>query len=512
MRLPIQLAILIVGFSGVPHSQASKKQLPEHIAGLDEQVESAMKIMELPGLALTVVDQSGVVVAKGYGVRKKGDPDRVDEKTLFEIGSITKAFTATAIGRLVESGQITWQTPIKKHIPYFELNTPYITDVFTVADALSHRGGYRDSYFYDVVPNMTQKEFIRRLKFGKTSMPFRTGFEYHNALFAVAGKLIPELTGDSWSSYVQKQILTPLGMNATLVTDDKVSEQKNIAIPHVLTLDGMQSFSRRLDEVDIIPEVGAIISNANDMARWCQFQISDEERSAIINQKTHAEMRSQQTIGTFSWLGKWGYGNTRAGYGLGWMLFDYRGDEDQLVAHGGSVDGVQSWMVYSPKNKYCIAMMSNGDWSGDPVHFAIANWIQDRYLGLDKKNWNSNLQSEQEDMLEGLKQQALKKGKNSKIPFSQPISEYTGKYTNDSYGDLIVKREGAGLRIQLGNYQTVAEHWRGETFYLNWAQPGDPNAYVTFNVSPKGKITGVLLDWVGDQFEFTLVSNNVDTN
>ena len=355
---------------------------------------------------------------------------------------------------------------------------------------------------------MDRKELIRRLQYEKPATPFRTGFEYHNALFTVAAELIPILTGKNWASFVEERILNPLGMNSTLITADGVEDQENIATPHVLTTNGMESFVRRSDESDPIPEAGSILSNAIDMARWCQFQLQDERLgdNLPVKGQTLAQMRTQYALGTFSWFGRWGYGDIRAGYGLGWMLFDYRGDEDQLVAHGGSVDGIQSWMVLSPRNKYCIVMMSNGDWSGDPAHFAIANWIQDRYLGLDERDWISDLlTSDRDAMVEQVQNRASKKGKNTSIASSQPVADYTGEYANPSYGKLIVELQDERLKIQLGVYGTVAEHWRGEMFYLDWAQPGDSNAFITFDVSPAGEVTGVSLDWGGEEFEFTRV-------
>lgn len=508
--MPLQnlVAIMLLVASCVPVSLASPAKLPEHLAGLDDHVADAMQTMEVPGLALTIVDESGIVVAKGYGVREVGSSTLVDEETLFEIGSITKTFTATAVGILVERGDVNWTTPIREHIPYFELNDPYVTEAFTLTDALSHRGGFIDSYYYDVNPDMGRIELIRKLKYEKSSMAFRTGFTYHNALFAVAGEFIPILTDVNWATFVQERILDPLGMNSTLVSSNGIEGRNNIAMPHVLTTDGMKLFSRPSDDKDAIPETGAILSNANDMARWCKFQLGDKalEGDAPISSETLAQMRTQYAIGTFDWFGKWGYGNSHAGYGLGWMLFDYRGDEDQHVAHGGSVDGIQSWMVFSPKNKYCITMMSNGDWSGDAAHFAIANWIHDRYLGLDKKDWVSDLlQADRNAMVKEVQQRASKEGKNTDISFSQTITDYAGEYSNASYGDFAVKRQDNKLEIRLGIYKTIAEHWRGETFFLNWAQPGDANAFMTFNVSPRGVVTGLSLNWAGDEIEFPRV-------
>lgn len=512
--MPIQklLTVLFLGISIIPVSVASSADSPGHLEGLDDHVIAAMQTMQLPGLALAIVDESGIVITRGYGVQKIDSSARVDDKTLFEIGSITKTFTATAIGVLVERGDISWATRVREHIPYFELDNPYVSDAFTLADALSHRGGYVDSYFYDYSNDMGRAELIRRLKFEKPVKPFRTGFEYHNAIFATAAEVIPVLTGESWVSFIKDRIFKPLGMDSTLVTPDSLEGRDNVATPHVLKMNGMESFSRNIDAGDPIPEAGSIISNAQDMARWCQFQIGGEApgESIPVSRETLAQMQTQYTIGTFSWFGKWGYGNVRAGYGLGWMLFDYRGDEDQLVAHGGSMDGIQAWMVYSPKNKYCIAMMSNGDWSGDPVHFAIANWIQDRYLGLAGKDWIADLLlSERDAMAQRVQRRASEKGKNNEIPFSQSISEYVGGYTNPSYGELTVVQQGPKLKIRLGSYQAVAEHWRGEMFFLDWAQPGDSNAHIIFDVSPTGEVTGLSLDWAGDVFDFSRIPGDL---
>ena len=96
---------------------------------------------EVPGISLAVVKDDRVVVAKGYGVRRLGEPAPVDARTLFGIASNTKAFTATALGLLVEEDKIEWDAPVVRYLPAFAMSDPYVTRELTVRDLLVHRSG-----------------------------------------------------------------------------------------------------------------------------------------------------------------------------------------------------------------------------------------------------------------------------------------------------------------------------------------------------------------------------------
>src|SRR5262249_7888840 len=108
---------------------------------LDAWVARAMQTFQVPGLALAIVKDDSVVVAKGYGVRKLGEPAPIDARTLFGIASNTKAFTATALGLLVEAGKIEWDSPVIRYLPAFAMWDPYVTRQLTVRDLLVHRSG-----------------------------------------------------------------------------------------------------------------------------------------------------------------------------------------------------------------------------------------------------------------------------------------------------------------------------------------------------------------------------------
>src|SRR5882672_8688151 len=120
-------------------SQAAPPAAPP--PDVDQWVARAMRTFEVPGIAVAIVKDDRVVVAKGYGVRKLGETTPVDARTLFGIASNTKAFTATALGLLVEEGRIEWDAPVVRYLPAFAMWDPFVTREITVRDLLVHRSG-----------------------------------------------------------------------------------------------------------------------------------------------------------------------------------------------------------------------------------------------------------------------------------------------------------------------------------------------------------------------------------
>ena len=99
----------------------------ERFAGLDAYVTAAMQKWEVPGLAIAVVKDGEVVLARGYGVSELGKNQKVTADTIFTIASCTKSFVSTCIALLVEEGKLRWDDPVMQHLPEFELVDPYLT-------------------------------------------------------------------------------------------------------------------------------------------------------------------------------------------------------------------------------------------------------------------------------------------------------------------------------------------------------------------------------------------------
>jgi CubicO group peptidase (beta-lactamase class C family) len=135
MRLAVLLALTLLSPWEAVRAQAKP------LESFDAYVTRSMADWKVPGLAVAIVRNGSVVLAKGYGVKTVGQPGRVDAATVFAIGSATKAFTATAVAMLVDEGKVRWDDPVTRHLLGFQLYDPYVTRELTVRDLLTHRSG-----------------------------------------------------------------------------------------------------------------------------------------------------------------------------------------------------------------------------------------------------------------------------------------------------------------------------------------------------------------------------------
>jgi CubicO group peptidase (beta-lactamase class C family) len=202
------LLLIVVVLLGVCHAAGQRPPLQE----LDKYITQAMHDLEVPGLAIAVVKDDTVVLAKGYGVRKLGEPAPVDEHTLFMIASTTKAFTVASLAMLVDEGKLKWDDPVLRYLPTFQLCDPYVTRELTVRDLLTHRTGLDSVDALVIGSAYSREEVLRRIRFLKPGSSFRSRFEYTNTMYIAAGQIIPAISGKSWDDFVRERIFRPLGM------------------------------------------------------------------------------------------------------------------------------------------------------------------------------------------------------------------------------------------------------------------------------------------------------------
>ena len=202
---------------------------------VDRVVERARAEFDVPGIAVAIVKDGKVVLAKGYGVRRVGSPEPVTAHSLFRIASNTKAFTTAALAILVDEGKIHWGDRVVDLMPSFQMYDPYVTREMTVTDLLVHRSGLGlgegDLMFFPPT-DLTREEIIRRLRFLKPATSFRSSYAYDNLLYLVAGQLIPAVTGTSWDDFVRQRIFAPLHMTNTFTRAEALESSRDVAIPH----------------------------------------------------------------------------------------------------------------------------------------------------------------------------------------------------------------------------------------------------------------------------------------
>src|SRR5580693_8897471 len=244
-------------------------------ADLDSYIANSMRVFDVPGMAVAIVKDGKIVLAKGYGVRKLGDAAPVDEHTMFGIGSNTKAFTSAALATLVDAGKLSWDDPVYQRLPGFVMYDPYVSHEMTIRDLLTHRSGMGlgegDLLFWPTT-TYTREEIIYKLRFMRPASSFRSHYAYDNLLYMTAGQIIPAVTGISWDDYIRQHIFAPLGMTHSTVSAAAFKPGDDYAFPHS-RVDGKLRVIH-FEVLDNAGPAGSINSCAADMAKWVQLQLN----------------------------------------------------------------------------------------------------------------------------------------------------------------------------------------------------------------------------------------------
>lgn len=455
-------AILVAGF-GAP-ARAQQSSLAGELAGLDEYIVKSMADWGTPGLSIAIVRNDSVIYLKGYGVRELGKPDRVDENTLFAIGSQTKPFTTAALSILADDGKISWDDRVTARLPGFRLADPIATEQLTIRDLASHRTGLPGNNMIFWGTNLSRKEIVERVRHLPPTAAIRTRFQYQNLMYITAGEIIPAVTGKSWDDFVKERIFAPLSMTRTETSVAALlrSGKPNIATPHVRPPGGRTVVVPWLD-LDNAGPAGSIISSATDMAQWLRMQLGKGRHNGkqIISERMIEEMHSPQTIipRSANTVTVALPGVNFVNYGLGWVVHDYH--DNVVVQHGGQTDAMRSMGLMVPEKKIGVVVLTNEGLTELPT--AIAYSVIDRLLGGPVQDWSA--------ILYGRMQPSPGGGGGSRGPQrvegtrpSLELDKYAGTYRNQMYGDAQVSIRDGALTLQILGFTAPLQHWHYDTF------------------------------------------------
>jgi CubicO group peptidase (beta-lactamase class C family) len=469
--------------------------IPERLQGIDDFVEEGLRALGTPGISLSVVKDGKVVLMRGYGRRRIGQRDTVSPRTLFQIASCTKAFTATALGMLVEEGKLGWDDPVVNHFGAFQLSDPYVTREATIRDLLCHRSGLvrGDALWYSSAYG--RREMLRRLRYLPQRWGFRSRFTYNNLLYVVAGEVLEAVTGKSWDSFIEERILRPLDMDGTLTNTSDLASRDDVASPHEEVGGDLMEVERFEDPVGSAD--GSMVSSASDMAHWLEFNIAGgvHGRRRLMKGETLEALQEpciftprddpwRELISTLH------LGSNFNAYGLGWSLQDYRGLK--AVWHTGGIDGMSSIVGMLPAEGLGMTALSNRGDSWLPK--ALMLEVFDLYIGDKGRDWIADFASvarlKELRMREALEKQRRERRRGTEP--SHPLKAYTGAYDDPYYGRAEVSLHRNGLKFRYGRrYSARLQHWHYDTFQAIWENSVQSPALVTFQVGASGSVVGI---------------------
>jgi CubicO group peptidase (beta-lactamase class C family) len=480
---------------------------------IDSLVEKSMKTFNVPGIAVAVIKDGEVIHAKGYGVRSIKTQQKIDEHTLFAIASNSKAFTAAALGMLVDEGKLSWDSRVIDFIPEFRLYNPYVTEEFTIKDLLTHRSGMGlgagDLMIWPDSASFTKKEIIHNLRYLKQVSGFRTKYDYDNLLYIVAGEVIERASGMSWEDFVEKRIMQPLNMKMSAASFSRLIDKLNVIDAHAPVNGHLQVVTKDLS--DVANAAGGIYSNIIDMSKWVIMQMNDGKygddlTKQLFSEKVHNEMWSPQTI--IPVKGKSIYNTHFMSYGLGWRLYDVKGYKE--VSHTGELLGIVTQVTLIPEMKLGIIVFTNQQ-SG-AAFYSITNTIMDSYLGVTGVDhigeyYNEVLKSEAEakKITESVWKDIVAQQNTTSLKIDSDI--YTGTYKDNWFGEIVISVKNGRLWFDSQKSPKLSGemlYYKGNTFVVKWLDRSlDADAFANFVLDYKGKATSIKMDAISPLTDFS---------
>ena len=467
---------------------------------IDRAVESAREAFGIPGVAVAIVRGDETYV-QGYGEKELGKGEPVTPDTLFAVGSVTKAFTTTAMAMLVDQGKMGWDDHPRKHVPGFKLSDALADANVTLRDCVSHRTGLarHDCLWYN--SKWDSQELLRKAAHLPLAFSFRSTYQYNNLMYMVAGLAVESASGSTWEKLIRSRIFKPLAMSRSTTSVNDLAKAGDYCTPHEKKEDEVVAVP--WCNVDSVGACGSIISCARDLANWVRFQLGDGnwKGKQIVSKENLSETHSPQMIVPVDEPSRDLAETTISSYCLGWNLLVYR--DWTIVSHGGAIDGFNAGAALVPKAGLGVAILSN--LSNDMTVWAMRNAILDHLLDLSPKDWNAEIkaiQAKNREKAETAKQERAAK----RVEGTQPTHElaaYAGEYADDAYGTATVsldnsKQDSAAgkLCFAWNNHRATLEHWHFDTFAGKYEPPDWPVPIeILFTLDSDGAIAALRLIW-----------------
>ncbi len=431
------------------------------LEGLDDFIRNTIDRWNVPGLSIAVVKDGEVLMSDGFGYRDLGRKLPVTTRTLFAIGSSTKAFTTMTMATLVDEGKLDWDAPVRRYFPWFAMHDPFATDRITPRDLVTHRSGLprHDMLWYNNTTE-TRRGILERIRYLQPNADFRTVWQYQNLMYLTAGYLAGELAGSDWETAVRERIFGPLGMTNSNFSVSTSQLSDDFALPYVEKDDEVREMPFR--NIDLVGPAGSINSNVEDMTKWLMLQLNKGKwgDKQLVSEAQIAEMHKghMQMPATYYPLEE----NSHPAYGLAWFIENYNGDT--MVHHGGAIDGFLGLVAFLPKHNLGVVVQTN--LSGNPVPFIVTYNVLDRLRGRKPSDTDATIRKVYDEAKAAMKK-GKEKSQESRVEGAKPshaLEDYVGQYENPGYGIVTIGRNDDGLTYTYHDETFPLQHYHYDIF------------------------------------------------
>ncbi|MCB2227520.1 MAG: serine hydrolase [Desulfarculaceae bacterium] len=490
--LCLSLALAAPARATAPQGEALAKLFQR----FEAYAEKNRKAFGVPGMAIAVVADDKVIWSKGLGstALKGGAP--VNPRTIFQIGSASKSFTAGLVGIMADQGKLSWDDPVIKHYPGFLMHDAWVTRNFLVKDLMAqHTGLAPHAGETQAFLGFTTQQMIDSLQYMEPITSFRSAFAYQNIPFLVGAAMVNRYTGGDYASDLQKLIFTPLGMKSTSVPKSGLTKGKNVTRLHqrhggkVVMLAKDWAFS---DWTYQFAAAGGICSNVMDMTQWLRLHINrgTVDGKEIIKPETVDFLHTPATPA----MAKISEGELYQ-YCQGWVYVRYAAPYT-MIFHNGDTTANHTMMAFMPGRKVGIVMLSN--LGGVNLMDRLAHYFFDLYVGQEPGDYAGD---ELKKVLAAEKEAGLPPRPKNALP-PQPLKNYAGVYSNPVYKKTVVKVRGKDLVLLMGpkKVEMQLKPWDRDVFVaMDIIDPTEPFSQVNFMNNGDGVVDSFVMSVLANE-------------
>jgi CubicO group peptidase (beta-lactamase class C family) len=318
-------------------------------ADLQLRLAEAVQDLGVPGAAAGVFHAGRRTVAFA-GVTSIDNPLPVDEQTLFQLGSVAKTYTATALVRLVEQGRIDLRAPVRAYVPELRLQDERVADEVTVLHLLNHTAGWDGDHWVDTGEGDDALErYVEQLAEVPQLFPLGAAASYNNAAFGLAGRVIEKVTGQPYETALDQLVLAPLGLTRTITSLNDLMTRR-CCVGHRQEEDGGLQANRPWSDPRAETAMGGRIA------------------ASLPDQRASSEHELMPDVRV----------------GISWFLREI--DGVGVVEHAGDVSGQQALLTLVPARDYAIAVLANATPNGQELKDRIMRWALEAHLGLIQRD------------------------------------------------------------------------------------------------------------------------------
>ena len=504
-----QAAVCQAGGAQFAEKQDAEK-LNAALRKLDALITETMARTRVPGLAVAVVYGDKTVFARGYGVRRLGDPAKVDADTVFEIASVSKPIASTIVASLVGTGEVSWNDKIAKLDPGFKLSDESATAEVTVRDLFAHRSGLPTGGG-DVLEDLgySRPEILNLLRYVPLVGPMGKTYHYSNFGLTEGAIAAVRKTGKTWEEIANERLYSRIGMTSTSSRFSDYENNPDKAALHVLWDGEYRNWFVR--EADSESPAGGVSSNVRDLAKWISLQLNDGWFGGVqvVDAKALAETHRAQICSAVA--GPVAMDQCPGGrfYGLGWNVGKTEDGKLQLGHSGAFLLGTSTAVYMIPEEHIGVVVLVNGTPTGVPETVCLTFLDFFRY-GEAKRDYMAlagpvfqGMWKENQDVAKDY----AKLEPPKKPAAAKDLASYAGTYVSQYYGALKIEVREGRLVMRLPPREAYYEltHWDGDTFTYYFASENTGIARRGVRFLGGGKVLVENLAQAGNDGVFTKV-------